>query len=149
MPRIPSRLTRIASLSVLLLAAQAALAQQSAAPQSTQNQAPPKLENVEPGSDVPALNIPPKRGTQIDEKRSDGGQVTSAEITAGGSHYTMKPNNPAGNAVPGGVTGNQVSGPQWTVKTFDLSGKRHAANATGQNVPSAEAPPPPPLPADR
>jgi hypothetical protein len=147
MLRISSRLTLIA----FALAAQSglALAQQSAAPQSPPpNQAPPKLQSVEPGSDVPATNIPPKRGTQIDEKRTDSGQVTEAEVTAGGSHYTMKPNNLPGNAVPGGVTGNQMSGPQWTVKTFDLTGKRRATNATGQNVPTADAPPPPPLPAN-
>jgi hypothetical protein len=150
MLRIPSRLTRIAPLFAVLLAAPAgfAMAQQSAAPQSTQNQAPPKLENVEPGSDVPALNIPPKRGTQIEEKRADGGQVTEVDVTAGGSHYTMKPNNLPGNAVPGSVTGNQVRGPTWTVKTFDMTGKRHATSGTGQNVPIADAPPPPPLPAN-
>lgn len=138
-----SRLTLLA----LALAAQSglAMAQQSAAPQPTPSQAPPKLETVEPGSDIPATNIPPKRGTQIQEKRTDGGQVTEVDVTAGGSHYTMKPNNLPGNAVPGSVTGNQANGPQWTVKTFDLSGKRRATSATGQNVPTAEAPPPPPL----
>jgi hypothetical protein len=146
MLRFPSRLTLIA----LALAAQSglAMAQQSTAPQSTPSQAPPKLESVEPGSDIPATNIPPKRGTQIEEKRSDSGQVTEVDVTAGGSHYTMKPNNLPGNAVPGSVTGNQVTGAQWTVKTFDLSGKRHATSATGQNVPTADAPPPPPLPAN-
>jgi hypothetical protein len=144
MLRFPSRLTLIA----LALAAHGslALAQQSAA-QSTPSQAPPKLQNVEPGSDIPATNIPPRRGTQIDEKRTDQGQVTEVEVTAGGSHYTMKPNNLPGNAVPGSVTGNQVTGPQWTVKTFDLSGKRHATSATGQNAPATDVPPPP-LPAN-
>ncbi|HEX8788635.1 MAG TPA: hypothetical protein VF793_20795 [Telluria sp.] len=145
MPRFPSRLTLIA----LALAAQSglAMAQQSAA-QPTPSQAPPKLQNVEPGSDIPATNIPPKRGTQIEERRSDSGEVTQVDVTAGGSHYTMKPNNPPGNAVPGSVTGNQVRGVQWTVGTFDLSGKRHATSDTGQNVPTADAPPPPPLPAN-
>src|SRR6059058_378608 len=135
MLRIPSRLTLIA----LALAAQSglALAQQSTAPQSPPpSQAPPRLQTVEPGSDVQATNIPPKRGTQIDEKRSDSGQVTEVDVTAGGSHYTMKPNNLPGNAVPGSVTGNQANGPQWTVGTFDLSGKRRATNPTGQNVPT-------------
>jgi hypothetical protein len=145
MLRFPSRLTLIA----LAIAAHSglAMAQQSAAPQSTPSQAPPKLQNVEPGSDIPATNIPPKRGTQIDEKRNDQGQVTEVEVTAGGSHYTMKPNNLPGNAVPGGVTGNQVTGAQWTVKTFDLSGKRHATSETGQNAPATDVPPPP-LPAN-
>jgi hypothetical protein len=140
----------------VLLAAQAALvgsasAQQStpAAPQSNQNQAPPKLERVEPGSDVPASTIPSRQRTQITETR-DGGQVNEVEVNSSGSHYYLKPNanNQPGNAQPGTVTGTQVRGPQWKVGEFDLSGKRKAASETGTNAPTtADAPPPPPLPA--
>jgi hemolysin activation/secretion protein len=157
MPRIPTRLSLLAPSLALLLAAQAgsALAQQTqqqaqqqAQPQ-TANQAPPKLERVEPGSDVPATTIPSRTRTQIKETR-DGGQVTEVEVNSSGSHYYMKPNNPPGNAVPGSVTGNQVSGPQWKVGEFDLSGKRKAANETGANSPAAaDAPPPPPMPAEK
>jgi hypothetical protein len=142
----------------LLFACQAApaLAQQSATqaapqstPQSTQNARPPaNVQSVEPGSDTPATNIPTRRGTQIVEHRDDGGQVSGVEVTAGGSHYTMQPNNPAGNAVPGSVTGNQVRGATWTVGTFDMSGKRHGNAASGTNAPAADVPPPPPLPAN-
>jgi hypothetical protein len=154
MPRISSRL----SLLAVLLAAQAALvgsasaqqATQAAQPQSSQNQAPPKLERVEPGSDVPATNIPSRQRTQISETRA-GGQVTEVEVNSSGSHYTMKPNanNQPGNAQPGTVTGSQVSAPKWKIGEFDLSGKRKAASETGTNAPTtADAPPPPPLPAD-
>jgi hypothetical protein len=152
MPRIPSRLPLLA----LLLAAQAGIvsAQQStqqAAPQSNQqsnkSEAPPKLERVEPGSDVPATNIPSRTRTQIKETR-DGGQVTEVEVNSSGSHYYMKPNTPPGNAVPGSASGNSIRAPQWKVGEFDLSGKRKAANETGTNIPApADAPPPPPLPA--
>lgn len=149
MPRIPSRLPLLA----VLLAAQAgfASAQQSppqsvqpAPPQSNQNQAPPKLERVEPGSDTPATNIPSRTRTQIKETR-DGGQVTEVEVNSSGSHYYMKPNTPPGNAVPGSATGNSIRAPQWKVGEFDLSGKRKAAADT--NAPAAaDVPPPPPLP---
>jgi hypothetical protein len=148
MLRIPNRLSLLAPSLAFLLAAPAgsALAQQSAQ-QATQNQAPPKLERVEPGSDVPATNIPSRTRTQITETRN-GGQVTEVEVNSSGSHYTMKPNNPPGNAVPGSVTGNSIRAPQWKVGEFDLSGKRKAANETGANTPTqADAPPPPPLPA--
>jgi hypothetical protein len=154
MPRIHSRLPLLAA----LLAAQAGLAsaqqatqqpaQQAtqAAPQSPQNQAPPRLERVEPGSDIPATTIPSRERTQIKETR-DGGQVTEVEVNSSGSHYYMKPNTQPGNAVPGSVTGNQVRAPQWKVGEFDLSGKRKAADA-GANAPTtADAPPPPPPPA--
>ena len=148
MPRIPSRLPLLA----VLLAAQAgfASAQQSTpqsaqpVPQSNQNQAPPKLERVEPGSDTPATNIPSRTRTQIKETR-DGGQVTEVEVNSSGSHYYMKPNTPPGNAVPGSATGNSIRAPQWKVGEFDLSGKRKAAADT--NAPAAaDVPPPPPLP---
>jgi hypothetical protein len=150
MPRISSRL----SLLAVLLAAQAALAgsasAQQSTPQSTQNQAPPKLERVEPGSDVPASNIPSRQRTQIRETR-EGGQVSEAEVNSSGSHYYVKPNanNQPGNAQPGTVTGSQVSAPKWKIGEFDLSGKRKAASETGANAPTtADAPPPPPLPAN-
>lgn len=145
MPRITSRLPLLA----LLLAAQAGLASaqqstQPAAPQSNQNQAPPKLERVEPGSDVPATNIPSRTRTQIKETR-DGGQVTEVEVNSSGSHYYMKPNTPPGNAVPGSATGNSIRAPQWKVGEFDLSGKRKAATDAGAPA-AADVPPPPPLP---
>jgi len=147
MPRITFRLPLLA----VLLAAQAgsASAQQStqpAPPQSNQNQAPPKLERVEPGSDTPATNIPSRTRTQIKETR-DGGQVTEVEVNSSGSHYYMKPNTPPGNAVPGSATGNSIRAPQWKVGEFDLSGKRKATNETGTAAPAAaDVPPPPPLP---
>jgi hypothetical protein len=160
MLRISSRLSFLAPSLTLLLAAAAgsALAQQSgqtaaqptvqqAQPQTAPNQAPPKLERVEPGSDVPASTIPSRTRTQIKETRN-GGQVTEVEVNSSGSHYYMKPNNLPGNAVPGSVTGNQVSGPQWKVGEFDLSGKRKAASDSNAPAP-ADAPPPPPMPAEK
>jgi len=146
MPRTPSRLPLLATCLTLLLAAQAgpALAQQS-----TQDQSPPKLERVEPGSDVPASTIPSRTRTQITETRN-GGQVTEVQVNSSGSHYVLKPNTPAGNGVPGTATGNAIRAPQWTVGEFDLSGKRRAANEAGSNVPAAaDAPPPPRPPADK
>lgn len=153
MPRSLSRRTLSAPLPAALLAVflagQAGFAQaQQSTPQSTQNQPPANVQSVEPGSDTPATNIPTRRGTQIDEHRDNSGQVTGVDVTAGGSHYSMQPNNLPGNAVPGSVTGNQVRGATWTVGTFDLSGKRHGNAASGTNAPAADVPPPPPLPAN-
>jgi cytoskeletal protein RodZ len=151
MPRFSSRLPFLAPCLALLLAAPAGLAlaqqaaQQQAQPQSTQNQAPPKLERVEPGSDVPATTIPSRTRTQITERR-DGGQVTEVEVNSSGSHYTMKPNIPPGNAVPGS-NANSIRAPQWKVGEFDLSGKRKAAAEAGTNTPVAADMPPPPPPA--
>lgn len=133
------------ALLALLLASLAgmAAAQQSGTAARTRpvpSEAPPKLERIEPGSDVPATTIPPKRGTTITETR-DGGQVTEVEVTAGGSHYYMKP-----NAQPGNAQTNSIRAPQWKVGEFDLSGKRKATNDNASPTP-ADVPPPPPMPA--
>jgi hypothetical protein len=134
----------LAALIAIMLAASAGqAAAQQGTPQPPPNQKPPaNVQRIEPGSDVPATNIPPKRGTEIVEHRN-GGQVTEVEVTAGGSHYYMKPNNQPGNAQT-----NAIRAPQWKVGEFDLSGKRRAGNDAGQNTPAAaDAPPPPPMPA--
>ena len=119
MPRIFTRLT----MSIALLAgAGAALAQTPATGQ-------PPVERIEPGSDVPATRIEPKRGTQIREKRNNSGQVTEVEVQSGGSHYVMKSGQPVGNAQPGDAQSSGIRAPQWQVMEFDLNGKRKAAAA--------------------
>ncbi len=155
MPRISPCLK---ALPVCLLAyAGLAFAPQPAppAPQPPQQQAqqppsdkPPKLERVEPGSETPATTIPPRRGTQIKEKKQ-GGVVTEVEVRSGGSHYYMKPNVPAGNAQPGDVQSSSLRAPQWKVLEFDMNRKRKEAGATegpaeGAPAPAAVPAPPPP-----
>ncbi len=122
MPRTFPRLT----LSIALLAgAGAALAQTPATGQ-------PPIERIEPGSDVPATRIEPKRGTQIREKRNNSGQVTEVEVQSGGSHYVMKSGQPVGNAQPGDAQSSGIRAPQWQVMEFDLNGKRKAAAGSGR-----------------
>jgi hypothetical protein len=135
----------------LLGCASLASAQQTQAPPPSDK--PPKLERIEPGSDVPATTIPPKGGTQIKEKKQ-GGQVTEVEVQAGPSHYTMRPNTPAGNAQAGTVeSGITVSTPQWKVLEFDLNRKRKQGEAgsgeTADQTPAAADVPPPPRPAGK
>jgi hypothetical protein len=106
---------------------------------------PPRLERIEPGSDVPATSIPPRGGTQIKEKRQNG-QTTDVEVTSGKSHYKIKPNQEAGNAQPGDAQ-SAIRGPEWTVFQFDLNGKRKAASgapaAAAEGAPASSVPPPP------
>jgi hypothetical protein len=116
--------------------------------QTSPSDRPPRLERIEPGSDVPATTIPPKGGTQIKE-RKEGGVVTEVDVQAGPSHYTMRPANPPGNAQPGTVEANQATrAPQWQVLEFDLNRKRKqngeaAAAAPAQTPAAAEVPAPP------
>jgi hypothetical protein len=141
--------TCLTTLTLGLLAhAGLAAAQQQPAPPSDK---PPKLERIEPGSDVPATTIPQRGGTQIIEKRREGGQVTEVEVTSGKSHYVIRPNNPPGNAVPGSAESGSVGAPQWKVLDFDLNRKRKEGSAGsaaegGEAAPAAANVPPPPEP---
>lgn len=140
MPR-PSPCLKVLSLC-LLAHAGLAVAQQQAQSAPPPSDKPPKLERIEPGSDVPATTLPPPGRTRITEKKQ-GGQVTEVEVQSGKSHYYLKPNVPAGNAQPGDVESSQIRPPQWQVFEFDLNRKKKAAAAAAGAAAPAEAPPPP------
>jgi hypothetical protein len=117
-----------------------------AAAQQPPSEAPPKLERIEPGSDVPATTVPPRGRTRITEKKQ-GGTVTEVEVQSGKSSYVMKPNRPAGNAQPGDAQSSQIRPPEWKVLEFDLTGKKRksaAAVADEAAAAAADVPPPPP-----
>jgi hypothetical protein len=83
-------------------------------------QQPPKLEKLEEG-EAPAVTIrKPDQKSKIQEKRAPGGKVIEAKVTSGGSTYVVKPNDPAGSALPGDGQSNTMRAPQWEVKEFDL-----------------------------
>jgi len=132
---------RFASLFLALLAcAGTAVAQQAATGQ------PPVTERIEPGSDVPASTIEPRRGTQITEKRGNDGNVTEIEVQSGKSNYIMRPNTPAGNAQGGDAQSSAFRAPQWKVMEFDLGPKKQtaadseaAAAAAGTAAPATPA----------
>jgi hypothetical protein len=146
---MPRSLPRLSLIALSLLApATLAFAQQTTQ-QPAPSQAPPKLERIEPGSDVPATTIPPRERTQIKEKKQ-GGQVTEVEVQSGPSHYYMKPNTPAGNAQAGTAEAGSIRAPQWQVLEFDIGGKKKKGSAESGEA-AAEAPaaaevPPPPRP---
>jgi hypothetical protein len=139
----------LTTLTLCLLAhAGLASAQQQQTPPSDK---PPKLERIEPGSDVPATTIPPQGRTRIIEKKANGGQVTEVQVTSGKSHYVVRPNNPPGNAVPGSAESGSVGAPQWKVLDFDLNRKRKEGAVEGpaeggEAAPGAATAPPPPEP---
>jgi hypothetical protein len=149
--KMPRTRPSLKLLSLCLIAyASLASAQQTQAPPPSDK--PPKLDRIEPGSDVPATTIPPKGGTQIKEKKQ-GGTVSEVEVQAGPSHYYMRPNVPAGNAQPGTAEAGAVRAPQWQVLEFDLNRKRKQGEAgsgeAADESPAAAAVPPPPRPASK
>ncbi len=142
MPRTSSRL----SLVFLGLSTAAGFV---SAQQAQPSQQPPRLERIEPGSDVPATTIPDRAGTRIIEKK-EGGQVTEVVVqTPVGSTYVMKPHNPPGNAQVGDAQSAAIRAPQWKVLEFDIGVNKNAASGeqAATTAPTADAPPPPPPPA--
>jgi hypothetical protein len=112
-----------------------------AAAQHRPSEAPPKLERIEPGSDVPATTVPQRGGTRITEKR-DAGQTKEVTVQSGRSTYVMRPNVPAGNAQPGDAQSSAIRAPQWQVMEFDLGKKKQGA-ADAAPAEEADVPPPP------
>lgn len=106
------------------------------------SQAPPQLEQVEPGSDVPATSVQSAPRTVITERRVNG-QVVEADVMSSGSHYNMKPNRPAGNAqINDAQNGNAIRAPTWNIMTFG-GGKKKAADDSVAPSSTVDAPPPP------
>jgi hypothetical protein len=133
------RTSTIWKTALLCLLAHAALAAAQNAPSS----APPKLERIEEGSDTPiTVTAKPKSDKKITEKREQG-RVTEVEVQSGKSHYIMKPNVPAGNAVPGDAQSGAIRAPQWKVLEFDMNAKKKKE----KEEEAAASTPPPPNPA--
>ncbi|MYM30962.1 hypothetical protein GTP58_21730 [Duganella sp. CY15W] len=127
-------------ISVLLLT----LVAHAAFAQSTPSQAPPKLEKIEEIADDP-ITVTAKPGTEgkITEKRDNSGNVTEATVKSGPSTYTLRPNHPAGTALPGDALGGSNRGPQWTIMEFDI-GKKKKKTTDEDSAPETNAPPSPP-----
>lgn len=99
------------------------------------------MEKLEEG-EAPAITIrKPDTEKKITEKREKG-KVTEIKVQTGKSTYYLKPNEPAGAALPGDAQSNENRGAQWSVKEFDLGRKKK-----GVKQPAAEpAEPIPPAP---
>jgi len=112
--------------------------------QASPSDKPPVLEKLEEGEE-PAITIRKEQGARVKEKR-EGGRVTEAEVTSGGSTYTVRPvDQQPGNAQPGDAQAMQSRPAQWKVMEFDLSGKiKNTAEPEGGR---AETPAPPAEPA--
>ena len=110
-------------------------------PATSVSQQPPRLDQVEPGSDVPATTLQSGPRTVITERRQNG-QVVEADVVSSGSHYNMKPNRPAGNAqINDAQNGNSIRAPTWTLMQFG-AGKKKAADEPSTPSSTADAPPP-------
>ena len=105
-------------------------------------QQPSKLEKLEEG-DAPAVIIrKPDTEKKITEKREKG-KVTEVKVQTGKSTYYLKPNEPAGAALPGDAESNENRGAQWSVHEFDLGRKKKGLKPPAE-VSAEPMPPAPP-----
>ncbi|MCE3263226.1 MAG: hypothetical protein K0R43_2305 [Pseudoduganella sp.] len=93
------------------------------------------------------LNETPSCAPQLPGLPSLFGRVTEAKVKSGKSTYTVKPNTPAGSALPGDAAGSANRGPQWTVLEFDLLAKKKKRSAEEADKEDGPPPPPPAQPA--
>ncbi|NYE63916.1 hypothetical protein FHW58_005150 [Duganella sp. 1224] len=111
--------------------------------QSTPSQAPPKMEKLEEVTDDPVTITAKPAESKITERRDNSGNVVEATVKSGPSTYTLRPNHPAGTAMPGDAMSGNLRGPQWTVMEFDL-GKKKKKAPDEEAAPDTNAPPQPP-----
>ena len=70
------------------------------------------------------------------------GKVTEVKVHSGKSTYYVKPNDPAGSALPGDAQSSTNRGAQWQVKEFELGNQNQSVGAEAAKVPA----PPPAIP---
>ncbi len=96
---------------------------------------PPRLEKLEEG-EAPAITVrKPDSERKITEKRQRG-KVTEIKVQSGKSTYYLKPNEPAGSALPGDAQSNSIRAPQWQIKEFDLGRKPETQAAEAAQTPA-------------
>jgi hypothetical protein len=122
-----------------------ALPQLTAAQQGTVAAVPPELEKLEEG-EAPAVTIrSPEANSRIVEQR-ERGQVTSVRVQSGTSAYYLKPNTPAGSALPGDVQSSTTRAAQWQVLEFDWNRESEKAGEAAARAATIEPPPAPAAP---
>ena len=110
-----------------------------ASAQQPPDPSPPRLEKLEEGSD-PGITIrKPEGSKKITEKR-DHGKVTEIKVQSGKSAYVLKPNEPAGSAMPGDAESSANRAAQFPVLEF---GSPHPGKEAEPPETLAPAPPPP------
>lgn len=141
------RIPKVWQIAAVCVAAYALPLSASAQQLSETAPPPPRLEPLEEG-EAPAITIrKPDTGAQTTEKRAPGGKVTEIKVISGDSTYYLKPNDPAGSALPGDAQSNQFRAPQWQVLEFDVAGSKEAKEGEAEQATAATPAPPAPSPA--
>jgi hypothetical protein len=133
------RTFKVWTIVALCVAAYAATPTAGAQQRAENIPTPPQMERLEEG-DAPAVTArSAENNRSITEKREQG-KVILTEVKSGNSTYYLKPNAPAGSALPGDAQSNSLRAAQWKVLEFDWNRGSDAQKAAES---TALAPPPP------
>jgi hypothetical protein len=139
------RISRVLIIATAGIAAYAMLLP-AGAQQPAPGAPPPKLEKLEEG-EPPAVTIRGADSERNISQKRDQGTVTSVKVKSGSSTYYLKPNTPAGSAVPGDAQSNMSRAAQWQVLEFDWNSDPEKAREAAAAQTAAVPPPPPAAPA--
>ena len=108
------------------------------------NAVPSNLEKLETNDDAGITIRQKDSEKKITEKRENG-RVTEIKVNNGNGApaYYLKPNTPAGSALPGDTQSNSIRAPQWEVMEFGGPKNQNADEPTNNADPFPPAPPPP------
>jgi len=125
-------------LALTLLGAAAAAGAQTTS--KAPSDAPPKMEQIQDGSDEPiTVTAQPNKKNSITTTQTGPGQPQEVQVVSGPSTYYLR-QTPAGTSVPGDITNNGVHGPMWKVFDFNLGAK---AKKEKDEAAAADTPAPP------
>lgn len=144
------RTFKVWPIAVVCLAGSGALLQARAQQGRQPADAPPRLEKLEEG-EAPGITIrKPEGARKITETRKQG-KVTEIKVNSGNSTYYLKPNSPAGSALPGDAQSSSMRAAQWEVLEFGNPGNVNEVEPIQTLAPAPPRPAAaePPLPAKK
>ena len=111
----------------------------------TENTTPPNLGKLEEGNDTGITIRQKESEKRITEKRENG-RVTEIKVNNGNGApaYYLKPNTPAGSALPGDVQSNSIRAPQWEIMEFGGPKNQNTDEQTNHLIQTDPFPPGPP-----
>ncbi len=107
--------------------------------------APSNLEKLEESNDTGITIRQKESERRITEKRENG-RVTEIKVNNGNGApaYYLKPNTPAGSALPGDVQSNSIRAPQWEIMEFGGPKNQNTDEPTNNFIQANPFPPAPP-----
>lgn len=117
---------------------------------TTRSEVEKNLEKLEDTNDSDnGITIRPKNSERKITEKRENGRVTEIKVNNGNGApaYYLKPNTPAGSALPGDVQSNSIRAPQWEVLEFGGPRNQNTDEQNNNAINADSFPPAPPPPA--